>query len=235
MNSRPRSSVSGFYSQVGQDAFIYSEFFSAFASGSIPRVIVDIGCNQPIKHSNSYFFESVLGFSCVAVDPLPTYAGEWARLRPNARFCQVALGESEGEVRLLVPQANWRGKAGEDTPDMFSTLVGNVGKFEAAEAGEQNVRMKPGRDLLRELGIGHVGVMSIDVEGFEWQVLQGLDFVRNPVDILMIENNSDSRLGSDAIRQYVERQGMHYYARFWHMDDVFVSPRVSNFLKSRKQ
>lgn len=67
-----------------------------------------------------------------------------------------------------------------------------------------------------------MGIVSIDVEGYEMEVLKGIDFTKTKIFIAIIENNTNSRLGADDIRFFMDENGFDFYARIWGLDDVFV-------------
>lgn len=71
-------------SQCGQDAFIHQRFFSGKKGGCF----VDIGANDGITGSNTYFFETELGWGGLCVEPLPS---AFAKLRQN-RVCSLFHG-----------------------------------------------------------------------------------------------------------------------------------------------
>ena len=66
----PEESLDGYYSQDGQDVYLsmllFNKIDKLLASGVQP-VFVDIGCNHPIKFSNSYFFEKYFKFKSLLV------------------------------------------------------------------------------------------------------------------------------------------------------------------------
>lgn len=212
----------GFYSQAGQDSFVYSEFYSAFESGIIPKVFLDVGCNHPTKFSNSYFFEKNLGFKVDAVDPLLTYVTQWAIERPNSTLHSVALGSSSGQLQLSVPDRDGVMYEGSHSPDMFATLDAKNPRLSGGNWKTIDVPVVRAQDLLKSKGITEIGVVSIDVEGFEIEVLKGLDFAKTKIFILLIENNTNSKFGADHIREYMLSNGFVFYARIWGLDDVFL-------------
>jgi hypothetical protein len=69
-----------------------------------------------------------------------------------------------------------------------------------------------------------LGIMSIDVEGYEMQALLGLDLETIKVHVIILENNSNNVLGDDRIRNHLIAKGYLFMARIWGMDDVFVLP-----------
>lgn len=214
--------LTGFYSQAGQDAFIYSEFFQLIDAGRIPKIFLDIGCNNPIKFSNSYFFEKNLGYKCIAVDPLPTYASEWKLCRPNSVFHNIGLSSFSGELSLSVPDQHEGIESNSHSSDMFATMDSNNVRLSEGKWKKLNVAVVTAQELLNAEYVSEVGIASIDVEGYEMEVLKGFDFVRTKIYILIVENNSNNKFGSDEIRNFMTDNSYIFYARFWGLDDVFI-------------
>jgi FkbM family methyltransferase len=216
LGRRRESMPSGLYSQSGQDAYVLSTFFSRITRPGFPAVFLDVGCNHPVKHSNSMFFETYMGFRVLAVDALPTHRQSWAELRPQAEFVMTAVGEKEGSLDFEEILADG------SQDDMFSSVRGASRKAPGTERHVRAVPVVPLTKLLLDRGIHEVGIMSLDIEGYEMQALLGLDLAGVKVDIVMIENNSDDVLGDDRIRARMIGCGYEFVARIWGMDDVFV-------------
>ena len=69
-----------FTSQYGQDAFVFANFVARrglHAAG----VYLDLGANDPIRISNTAFFDICLGWRGVCVEPNPAYAEAFAQKR----------------------------------------------------------------------------------------------------------------------------------------------------------
>jgi hypothetical protein len=75
-------------------------------------------------------------------------------------------------------------------------------------------------DTLLEYNIGYVDLLSIDVEGYEKEVLQGIDFSRVDITCVVIENDR-IRGGDQAIRQLMVSAEYRHVARL-DGDDVFI-------------
>lgn len=205
----------GIYSQDGQDVFILTEFYSAICSPTFPRTFVDVGCNQPLLYNNSAFFEQILGFRVVAIDAIDSYANEWQSLRPGATFVHTAVGNEVGEVEFELAH-------GEGIQNMYSSVRGASEKNRLMSRITKRVPITTLTKVLIELGIADIGIMSLDIEGFELQAIEGIDFSQIKIRIIVVENNSDGLLGGESIRSVLNSNGYFFYARIWGLDDIFV-------------
>ncbi len=75
---------------------------------------------------------------------------------------------------------------------------------------------------MKEQKVSHVDAAFIDVEGYEMNVLKGIDFQKLDITCLCIENDQEGRLFPDMeLRQYLIDRGYRLVARL-SIDDVFV-------------
>jgi hypothetical protein len=81
-----------FYSQVGQDRFLFENFFCGKRDG----IFVDIGAYDGEKFNNTLFFERFMGWRGLCVEPLPS---AFAKLvaRRKAICQQVCVTDFVGE------------------------------------------------------------------------------------------------------------------------------------------
>ncbi|HEX8621008.1 MAG TPA: FkbM family methyltransferase [Allosphingosinicella sp.] len=126
---------------------------------------IDVGANVGIF--TRYLcgrFESV-----TAVEPVPYLAERLARSHPsNCRVEAVALGDSEGSVRLRIPV----NAAGKEMPALSTAASGNALSFiESADMVEREVPCRRLDHVARDMR--NLAFVKIDVEGFEAAVLAG--------------------------------------------------------------
>jgi FkbM family methyltransferase len=141
------------------------------AGADCPRYFVDIGANDGFYGSNSFPF-AARGWRCLLVEPHPE---AFARLQqrhrrsPNAICRAVACGTEPGKLRL------WIGANRDTTHATFAPEVHAVANPQwAAESVEVPVVRLD--QLLREAGFPEqFGILSIDTEGWEVEVLRGMD------------------------------------------------------------
>jgi FkbM family methyltransferase len=201
----------GFQSQFGQDYFIFSEFFQ----NSKKKFFLDIGCNQPKFLNNSYYLEKYLDWDGLAFDPISTYEMQWKEHR-SAKFILTALGSSSRDEEFIEIDNC------QDWGNMMSGLKDHV-REEDLKMGYKSyiVKVSPLSQILNTLNIEKIDFASMDVEGAELDILEGLDFSRHSPDVLLIENYAGLS-GSDSLRKYLIERGYRYHARIWTCDDVFV-------------
>jgi FkbM family methyltransferase len=213
---RHSSRPSGFFSQNGQDAYLLTRIFPFILAPGFPRTFVDVGCNHPVKHNNSLFFERYMGFKVLAVDALPTHQAVWAEQRPDADLVITAVGSREGAVEF--EEVEHAGREG----DMFSSVSGVSDKAKALGRRIRTVPVTTLTKILQSRGITSVGVMSIDIEGYELHALLGIDFDAIKISAIILENNTNSVFGDNRIRDFLIGKNYRFTARIWGMDDVFV-------------
>lgn len=208
------------YSQHSQDRHVLDLFRKA---GQSAGVFVDVGCNDPFRFNNTWLFEK-LGWTGLAVDPQP-FEDQWASRQ--ARFVQAALGDQDGEVVLRVPVA---GSLGTDHDHMFAALE-NSGTSKIGDVPTQELRVPQRRldAVAQEHGVNHINFLSLDVEGYESRVLDGLDPDRVAVDVICLENDA-LPWGAEPIRNQLAMKGFVFWARCHPYDDIFVSSEMARRL-----
>jgi FkbM family methyltransferase len=213
------------YSQYNQDYLVHENFFKGVTDG----FYCDVGGNHPLNINNTRYFEE-LGWSGCAFEPLPHMQKLWKEHR-KARFFPFAASDREGEVEFSMVDdvSGWE--------DMLSFVKETSPSGYDYNTKEILVRTRPLKDVFQEEGIRNIDYLSIDVEGHEMKVLQGIDFDEVDVKVLTIENNfggigNASHYGDDGIRDLMLANGFVLWGRIISLDDIYVS---TEFHKSLEQ
>jgi FkbM family methyltransferase len=100
----------------------------------------------------------------------------------NVTLHRFALGEVETTLELSVP----KGHTG------MGSLVERGILHEGADS--IGVPVRPLSDVLKEIGVGRIRLVKIDVEGFEAQVIKGAEraFAANPPEAILMEHHPGS-------------------------------------------
>ena len=127
---------------------------------------VDIGANHPVTHSNTWLFYRN-GWRGIVVEPNPQLAKLHRRRRPGDVVIEAAAGMKSGWGKLLLEESH------------LTSRVETGGTSKGA-GPEIRVSIKTLKQILKEhLPAGvEGGLLNVDCEGMDLQVLQGNDWVR---------------------------------------------------------
>lgn len=191
-----------YFSQFGEDR-ILARIFKDQASGSC----VEVGANDGLHGSTTLYFER-RGWDCVLVEPNPALC---ARLRETrtAQVFECAASSESGTAAMQIAE-------GPGLAHAVSTLCSG----EEAERTLRNhgvavrpldVATRTLDDILGEAKLNAVDFMSIDVEGFELEVLKGFSIDRWRPTILIIEDNTTLR--DSRVRDHLAGRGYRRFLR----------------------
>ena len=174
-------------SQGNQDIFTLDAFFrDKLNDWKRDGVFVDVGAHNGVTFSNSYMLETSLGWHGVCLEPIERHFKRLARRRKCVALNACAYNRRDNVSFSMVSyNADMLSGITETyDPQHYGRIGGERGVIE-----EVTVPALPLRDVLRDAGITRVDFISIDTEGSELQVVQGIDFDAVFVDVLVIELN----------------------------------------------
>ncbi len=143
---------------------------------------VDVGAYHPTLYSNTYAFYKK-GWNGIVIDPNSDMLPLYRLMRPRDRFIHAAVGATEEERTYY----------------MFDD--GAYNSFDATRAHswkdtrglavreERTVAFKPLAKILSEQHIEHIDFLNIDVEGWDFEVLQTHDW-NIPTRVIAIEDET---------------------------------------------
>ena len=156
-------------------------------------VFVDVGANHYRKESNTYYLETTLGWSGVAIDALEEFAADYRKYRPRTQFFALFVSDESGSTaQLFVPQKN--------------TLIASASfDFTAQQGAPGTARQVPTTTLdavLVRAGVSRIDLLSMDIELSEPKALAGFDIDRFKPSLACVEAHSE-----------VRQQILDYFAR----------------------
>ncbi len=205
----------GAYSQFGQDLFVL-DTLKDIQNG----VFVDVGGNDPIKGSNTYLLEQK-GWTGIAIEPQEKLRKLWPAVR-KADCLNYVVGPENKTISFIEGNDNEHGLSG----------VEGYNKCQD-DAKKISVEQKRLTDILKEKNISHVDYLSIDVEGYEMNVLESIDFSTSDIRLISLENDIGfssvpfigkklgSELGNNKLRTFLKDRGYTYVGRIV-CDDFFL-------------
>ncbi len=206
------------YSQYGEDALLAKIF------DKTKGLCVEVGANDGIKYSNTKHFEEI-GWQCILIEPTPYLCSKIRKNRKGKLF-ECAASSAEGEMTLHVAEGH----------DLFSSLESCSTMAEELGRNQTiiksvSVRIRPLDDMLEEASVDSIEFISIDVEGHEMAVLEGLDLNRWKPRVVLIEDKSD--LDKTAVERHMTQYGYMRFYRSGGNDWYAKSRQISLFFMLR--
>lgn len=167
------------YSQVYED-YILSAVFKDVSVGSY----IDVGASNPNKISvTKYFYLN--GWQGINIEPMEHMYKLLSQDRPRDINLKVGVGDKVGELEFY--QIFWNN----ENEDSVLSTFDRATALDAEEKGFQyktyKVPVTTLNNILTEYPMQLINFLKIDVEGFEKQVLDGLDFTKFRPEVFVIE------------------------------------------------
>lgn len=140
---------------------------------------VEVGANNPINLSQTWHLAQE-GWRGILVEPIPELCRELRAKRPDSVVVEVACGAPSAPTTASFTVAMDSGK---------STLSSEFLDKRSDVAMQITVNVKPLNDILQEEGVEQIDFVSIDVEGTQFDVIQGFDIQRWNPRLLLVEDH----------------------------------------------
>jgi FkbM family methyltransferase len=217
-----RDNCECFKSQFKED-----EVLSRYFAGKSCGVYLEVGAFDGVSNSNTWYFEQI-GWSGVLVEPNPDLAEACRMRRPKSLVVECAVVGDRKQSRMQFHRT-------EGNLELSSRAVDEHRKRWLRQQKVStviSVLEVQGRtidDILDVAKIKKVDFVTIDVEGFEFEALQGFSIARFDPDVVIVERNTvllDAR-----ILEYFGKHG-YEYARTTGSNDWFEKRKSA---KRRRQ
>eukprot|EP00929_Paragymnodinium_shiwhaense_P112325 TRINITY_DN80584_c0_g1_i1.p1 TRINITY_DN80584_c0_g1~~TRINITY_DN80584_c0_g1_i1.p1 ORF type:complete len:698 (+),score=142.85 TRINITY_DN80584_c0_g1_i1:106-2199(+) len=204
-----------FYSQYGQDRFIFERFYKTqWATGQRRQrqgVFVELGAGDGIKFSNSLAFERLLNWTGVLIEPNPTDFAHLRRNRPNSMCVNECVARRAGTYEFVEDGLN----------SGLREALAQRSKADKADATVMECRTLS--QILDDFfgGPGQVDLLSLDVEGAELDILYGHDFERHPIETIVVEVDTLRGMQfAERFNKYLLMRGYRFVERLVR-DNIF--------------
>lgn len=176
-----KSEINPSFSQAGEDQLMRYLVYSVL--GIAKPTYLDIGTNHPYKCNNTYFFYN-RGSRGVCIEPDEQFAGLIKKYRKGDVFLQagVAVGSAKEAVMYAFPgeYSGWNTFSEEEAVSRqkesgisFQKVVG--------------VKLVNINDVMAKYFDPHPNILSLDVEGLDFDILSELDFNKFKPEVICVE------------------------------------------------
>lgn len=204
-----------FFSQYGQDEYLYDNFFKGLRGG----FFIDIGASDGITISNTYFFEKYMGWDGICVEPRRAIQ-DLLRKNRTCKIEDVCISDTEEEVDFLEICGYGQGLSGikkKYDPRHVDRIRDDLDAHKESTSETKKVKCITFSSLLEKYNVTKVDYMNIDVEGAELDIIKTIDFSKVNIKTLTIENNYEDV----KINELMKSNGYTLKKRLG-VDDVYV-------------
>lgn len=188
-----------YYSQFGQDKYIYETFFDGKKDG----VFVEIGASDPENGSNSLFFEN-LGWKGVLVEPNHSDALNLRKKRKSP-VEESAIYSRAGDFDFLLCEGYTKMLSGlleEQSPYHLQRIKSEIATY-GGSSKIVKVHCITFYDLMRIYNLKRIDYLSVDTEGSEYKILSSIPWQLCQPGCISVENN----YGETRVKDFLTERG----------------------------
>ena len=142
-------------------------------------IYLDIGCNHPIKHNNTYLlFER--GWNGINIDLDKTSIDEFKKLRPKDINIQIGVSNYAGNKKVFYYHKR----------SPLNTLSKKLKEFRIKKPTKTfRLQVDTLNNIIKKSKFKNkqINLMSIDIENHEYEALQNFNFKKYKIDLIVTE------------------------------------------------
>jgi FkbM family methyltransferase len=166
--------------------FVHEHFFHNVKN----KFFIEIGASNGLDSSNTSLFEFYLNWNGICIEPNKVQYDKLIKNR-NCKTYNCCVGNENAIKQFLEikgPVSPLSGLMETYDPRHLDRIAAEVNKTNDV-IEKKNIEVKTLATIMNENNITHVDYLSIDVEGAELQVLEGIDFKNHNIDVISLEDN----------------------------------------------
>ena len=168
-----------YWAEFDTDKFIRETYFPDF---SYKGIMVEVGAGPTEFYSMSKHFRES-GWRCIGVEPNPKFVQ--AHLSEGNEVYAYACANFEGKSNFTIVESGW-----DFTNEGISYSALEIKYAMPTNHNSQKVEVDVIRleTLLNRLKVTEVDFISVDTEGWELEVIEGIDLDRYKPKVVLLEN-----------------------------------------------
>lgn len=194
--------------------FVYENFFYGIKN----NFFVDVGASNGLNGSNSSLFEFYLNWNGICIEPNKVQYEQLIKNR-KCKTYNCCIGNTNSIKEFWEIQGDVSALSGlKETYDYrhIQRVENEVSNFNDKIVKKQ-VEVKTLDSIISENNIDTIDYLSIDVEGAELQVLEGINFNKCNIKVISVEDNGYT----DEPKNYLLNKNYRYITKICS-DMIFV-------------
>jgi FkbM family methyltransferase len=178
-----------FYAEFDTDKIIREKYFPDY---SYKGIVVEVGGATPEFLSMSKHFKDN-GWRSIIIEPNPNFVKQHREFGNEVYECACSYEDREGEFTIVKQEVNAYG--GIVTDHSFSAIEPKKNyletlNFNLTEKNSEKIKVKIKKidTLLSEINVDKIDILSIDTEGWEIEVMRGLNTKNIDCKLIVVEN-----------------------------------------------
>lgn len=190
-----------------------------------PNYYIEIGANDGVSQSNTLALELFYGWRGLLIEPISSTFGKLKKNRSKRRnflLNSACVSRSYAEQTVDLLYSDLMSVAlGLDSDVRDPVAHAFSGKKFLSPQDSTRVETVPATTMTRALEKAgaptQIGLLSLDVEGAELEVLKGLDFRTYQIDWILVESRQVDRISA-----LLSRNGYAVHSKLSHHDYLFT-------------
>lgn len=218
----PKSKV--IYSQAGEDIILDNLFYRLDIT---TPYYLDIGTNDPRYFNNTYYFY-LKGSSGVCVEPNPYLYNKIKKLRSRDICVNAGIGienTTSADFYLFPDYASGLSTFSKENAEHWK----NVGMYKIGKINYEKIISMPLiniNDLIEKHCKKTPDLLSIDVEGLDFSILQSLNFEKHKPRAICVEtlaySDDQKEYKTSNVADFLKMKGYTVYADT-HINTIFIT------------
>ena len=212
--------IMNFYSQCQEDVFLNQHIFKNKRNGTY----IELGALDGVLYSNTKFFEDALNWTGILIEPHPDKFQLLAQNRPKNHLFNALVSCHKEELPFRYFVNYHAAVSGVETTlsqHHFDNYFESNNEWNKS-LPQNTILMRPKSltAIVKETGLTNIDLLSLDVEGHEFEVLQSWDF-SVPIDVILIETLGVQPEKDELCRQLLLKNNYKFITNY-KQNEIFV-------------
>lgn len=209
-----------YYSQCQEDIFLNENIFKNKKNG----VYIELGALDGVLYSNTKFFEDSLNWTGILIEPHPEKFKLLQQNRPNNFLFNslISCHKEPLEFKYFVDACSAvSGVENTLSQHHYKTYFESNNEW-IKKQPQNKIFIKPISlsEIVKSTNLTHIDLLSLDVEGHEYEVLKSWDF-SIPIDIILIETLGVQPENDELCRKILIQNNYKFITKYKH-NEIFA-------------